>query len=220
MTRVLIVFDLDGTLVDSKPEILAAMRRAWSDVLGPSEPFPAFRIGPPLDPMVAAAAPSLPAERRAEVISAFRSHYDGSDWSATQPYPGILELLERLGAGGEELAVATNKRRGPALGVLNRWFPGRFRLVACSDGVSPDDGTVPGSKAATLAWLLRRTGAEARASVLVGDTVADIEAARTAGMRSVAVLWGYEGEPELLLAKPDAVAADAETLARALAEPA
>lgn len=194
----MVIFDLDGTLVDSQPEIVAAFEGAWREVL-PERAFPRERIviGPPLDEMVKAVCPD--AEKRRPLVDAFRRRYDASDFSRTMPYPGVHELLDALASRKVPLGLATNKRLPPTLAIARRWFPGKFARIACSDGVFPDDGTRPSSKRAMIEWL-----AQGRRAVMVGDTPADVEAARAAGLPAVAVTWGYGDPRALTAARPDA----------------
>lgn len=193
----MIVFDLDGTLVDSAPEIIAAMESAWLSLERGPFPRERFEIGPPLKEIVG----SLGATRPDELAAAFRTRYDASDFAATRPFPGIPELLDRLRAA-HSLAVATNKRLAPTDKILKRWFAGAFARVACSDALDGVPGTY--SKAA----MVRALGG----TVLVGDTVADIAAAREAGVRAVAVTWGYDPTDALEKANPDALLSDVEGL--------
>jgi phosphoglycolate phosphatase len=210
----MIVFDLDGTLVDSAPEIVAAMEASWHEVVGGPFPTAAFRIGPPLLAIVRALGPELDAAQQERIAAAFRARYDASDFDRTVPYAGVREALEELAGRGERLAVATNKRWAPTRLILARRFPGRFPHVACVDGVSPDDGTRPGDKPAMLRWLMRALPAER--VILVGDTSGDVAAARAVGARAVAVTWGYEASASLSAARPDALVHDVPSLLAAL----
>lgn len=185
----MIVFDLDGTLVDSAPEIIGAMAHAWSETEKGTFPRERFRIGPPLSSIVT----QLGAANPEALASAFRARYDASDFSATKPFPGIVDVLERLEPGN--VALATNKRQAPTEKIVARWFAGRFAHVACADALDGISGTY--SKAAMVKAL--------GGAVLVGDTVADIEAAREAGVRAVAVTWGYDPAEVLEKAAPDAL---------------
>ena len=216
----MIIFDLDGTLVDSAPEILAAMENAWRQVV-PGAVFPRerFRIGPPLVDAIAALAPTMDMPGRDALALAFRAAYDASDFSATLPYPGIIDVLDALRASGAELGIATNKRLVPTTAILARHFPERFPRVACIDGVSPDDGTRPGSKAGMLSWLTRSASAAHVPAVMVGDAARGVAAARAAGVRVIAVTWGYEDEDTLRATHPDAVVGDAASLLAALVQP-
>ncbi|MCA1826005.1 MAG: HAD family hydrolase [Myxococcales bacterium] len=199
----MVIFDLDGTLVDSAGEIAAAMAQAWQAVL-PELPFPAerVRIGPPLAQMIANLDPALGRGEQRAVFDAFRERYDASDFSRTLPYPGIHGVVETLRAQGRRLCLATNKRLLPTLAIAARWFPRSFDKIACSDGVWPEDGTRPASKAEMVRWL---AGSAADGAVVVGDTTGDIAAGRASGLRVVAVTWGYCDEQALVAARPDAV---------------
>jgi phosphoglycolate phosphatase len=213
----MIVFDLDGTLVDSARDIVAAMEHAWSAVVTGTEfPRDRFRIGPPLAETIASLAPALDQEGRSAMAAAFREHYDASDFSQTLPYSGIREAIAALAARGERLCIATNKRRIPTLAIVERWFPDRFERVACIDGVWPDDGTSPGAKTAMLGWLGRHAGPGLHSAVMVGDTLGDVAAARAVGVRSIAVTWGYEDASSLAAAGPDELVHDVRSLLAAL----
>lgn len=211
----MIVFDLDGTLVDSSGEIVAAMDQAWVAVVG-DQPFPRERlaIGPPLSDMISRLGPTLTSEQRDRIGAAFRARYDTSDFSATRPYEGIVEAVGTLAAQGHRLCIATNKRRTPTLAILARWFPGRFERVACPDGVWPEDDTVPATKERMLVWLRAVSGG--CSLTMVGDTTGDIRAARAAGARSIAVTWGYENSAALATARPDSLVDDVASLCLAL----
>ena len=200
----MVIFDLDGTLVDSAGEITEAMEQAWQRVF-PGRPFPAgrIRLGPPLAEMIAGLDPGLSAGERRALSDLFRQGYDASDFSRTLPYPGIDRVLAAIG----RCRLATNKRRPPTLAIADRWFPGCFDRIACSDGVWPDDGTLPASKAEMLEWL-----SQGEQAVVVGDTAGDVAAARAAGLRVVAVTWGYGNVAELSTAAPDALVHRVEDL--------
>src|SRR5437667_6899493 len=174
----LVIFDLDGTLVDSAPEIADALQRAWSEAL-PDARFPneKMRIGPTLEETIALLDPALGQGEREAVSAAFKRRYDASDFSLTTPYSGIDGVLDALASRGVPCGLATNKRRVPTLAIAERWFPDRFRRIACTDGVWPDDGTRPRTKPAMVEWLARgaRPGV-----VMVGDTASDVAAAREA----------------------------------------
>src|SRR4051794_36134167 len=125
MPTEMVVFDLDGTLVDSRPEIASTMEDAWRDVL-PGRAFPRerLRIGPRLDDTIAELGPDLDPGLRGSIAGEFRRRYDASDFSRTVPYAGIAGVLQALVSRGLACSVATNKRRTPTLAILSRWFSG------------------------------------------------------------------------------------------------
>lgn len=189
----MIVFDLDGTLVDSAPEIVSAMEHAWGTLEKAPFPRDRFRIGPPLMDIMK----DLGARDPAAVATAFRARYDASDFSGSPPFAGIVDLVAELQRRAP-IAVATNKRSAPTHKILARWFPDRFARVATIDLIDAEPGTY------SKADMLRKLGA----AVLVGDTVGDIRSAREAGVRVVAVTWGYDPRETLEKAGPDEVVSD------------
>jgi phosphoglycolate phosphatase len=209
-----VIFDLDGTLVDSAAEIVGTLHAAWQEIF-PGRAFPESRlaIGPPLDATLAALDPGLDPQMRAALAASFRARYDRSDYARTLPYPGVPEILDALTERGDRCHLATNKRRTPSLAIAARWFPGRFASVACSDGVWPDDGTRPAGKSAMIDWILR--GGDRASATFVGDTTEDVSAGRACGVRTIAVSWGY-GAAALREAKADVTAGDAAALSAAL----
>lgn len=199
----MIVFDLDGTLVDSAPEIVAAMEQAWSTLEKAPFPRERFRIGPPLMDIMR----DLGAADPAAVATAFRARYDASDFSGSPPFAGVVDLVAELQRRAP-IAVATNKRAAPAHKILKRWFPERFARIATIDLIDAVPGTY------SKADMLRTLGA----AVLVGDTVGDIRSAREAGVRIVAVTWGYDTAETLEKAGPDALVSDPSALLEALSQ--
>jgi phosphoglycolate phosphatase len=183
-----VCFDLDGTLVDSRPGIEAALHGAVSDVLG-ERALPRLDsvIGPPLEEILRRL---LPDDREAHgaVAAAFRLRYDTEGWRSAKPYPGIVQALDVLARGGLRLDVVTNKRSLPT-GLILGGAPlaGRF-----TSAISPDSAEPPHStKAGALGVLIAATGLEPTDVAYVGDSVDDRVAARVAGCRFVAVAWGY-----------------------------
>ena len=219
MPKATVIFDLDGTLVDSAAEITSVMEHSWRSIL-PGSRFPGerFRIGPPLAEAVANLDPSLAPAQREAIAATFRGLYDASDFSRTIPYPGVEAVLQSLSSRGVSCSLATNKRRLPTLAIAGRWFPGRFDRIACTDGVWPDDGTPRlENKAAMLRWILRGEElATGRTAVMVGDTASDVAAARAVGLRAVAVTWGYDDPRTLVAAGPHRLVHEAGSLLAAL----
>jgi phosphoglycolate phosphatase len=183
-----IFFDLDGTLVDSAPDIQAclfdALREQGMDTTNLLE---RFRIGPPLDRMIQAMVPDLSEAQRVAVVTGFRSRYDQSDYPLTVPYEGIAPLLSELASTGIPLFVATNKPFFASTRIVNKqgWH--------CFDAIlSPD--SFSGERLAKASLLMRTAQARGycpEKCLMIGDLPEDVEAARKAGFKCVAVLWGY-----------------------------
>ncbi len=191
MTVRRVIFDLDGTLIDSVPGIVAALTRAFAVVvpqhaLPPLAPF----VGPPVARMIPAIAPDLPGETQTAVLAAFRAHYDGEGWRDVVAMPGAQDTLRALAAAGIPCDVATYKPLAPTLRILDAL--GLAPLIARVRG-SDGPGGMARDKAAMLTELMAAAGVPAALVVYVGDTPMDRVAAAAAGARFVDV--GPDGLP-------------------------
>jgi phosphoglycolate phosphatase len=187
-----IVFDLDGTLVDSLPDMLRAMNCLLAD-LGRSAARPdQIRgwVGDGARVLVERgleATGGLPDQSVSELVARYIGHYQGHAAHETRLYPGVRETLEGLKAAGHKLAVCTNKPYALSVEVLDALnLSDLFEAVLGGDSVAvkkPD----PGHLRATLAAM----GASAERALMVGDSGNDVAAARGAGVPVVAVSFGY-----------------------------
>ncbi|MFP4126287.1 MAG: HAD-IA family hydrolase [Alphaproteobacteria bacterium] len=217
MSFEVIVFDCDGTLVDSGAMILAAMADAFEGS-GLTAPAPAAVrqvIGLSLDEAVRALGPELAPDVQAALARRYRVAFSAlrADARFDEPlFAGIAELLAELDAGGRRLAIATGKsRRGVDHLLVKHGLDRRFVSVQTADG----NPSKPHPE------MLRRAVAEAggtvEAACMIGDTTFDMEMAELAGVAAIGVGWGYHGPAQLTAAGARAVAADAAALGRLLA---
>jgi len=201
-----VLFDLDGTLVDSAPDIAAAANRALAECGLPPRDLGRIRgyVGGGAERLIhrcltdsldGLAEPALFEAAHA----AFFRHYAAGLTASTLPYPGVVETLETLRARGYALGCVTNK-------------PGRFTapLLAALDLARWFDVTVAGDSLpvkkpdpAPLLHALAVLGAHASASTMVGDSMADLKAARAAGTRVLCVTYGYSPNARLADHAPD-----------------
>ena len=199
-----IVFDLDGTLVDSFDDISAAFRRSFH-VLGCDPPDVAAvkaMIGKPLTDMY---APWAPPERIADLVAEYRRDYSERCADLTRPFPGIVGLLAALRERGHALAVATTKTTWMAQTVV-----GKVGLAGMLDHVQGTDGFPHKPAPDVVDHALAGVGRAG--SWMVGDTDFDIGAGRAAGLRTCAVTWGVHDETRLRAAVPDAVVQSVDEL--------
>jgi len=189
-----ILFDLDGTVVDSKPGILASCDAALR-ALGhrPDGLDVGHLIGPPLEEMLAEVLGGFGDDRVAEAALAYRDHYGSAGFLETTVYPGLATALDELRALRARLYIATSKRTIFAEKIL-----GHLGLIQLFEGVhgSEPGGAVDG-KADVIAGVLRRHDLTADRCLMVGDRRQDVEGARTNGVSAIGVLWGYGDRQEL-----------------------
>ena len=211
-----VLLDLDGTLIDSKPGIVASFNAAL-EALG-HRPDPSFDltfvIGPVLTDVMGEVLAHYGDTRVDEAVAAYRRHYGEVGLYDVAPYEGIAALLASLKAAGLRLFLATSKRTAFAVRILDHLgMSDRF------DGIygSEPDGSRDG-KPELIAAILRRETIRADEAIMVGDRRYDIAGAHANDLRAVGVLWGYGARQELEEAGADLlVAAPADLQAALLA---
>ena len=212
MNQATILLDLDGTIADSRPGIIASLRAALGDLHhtpAPDEDF-TWAVGPPL-PEVWRRLMTQYGDGRVEFgMARYRAHYGLTGLYDATLFPGMGDAIEKLYLAGYDLVVATAKRVEFArrlvenLGLASR-FLGIYGSVP--DG-SLDD------KAALIADIMRRENLVADRMVMVGDRSHDIHAAHANRVRAIGAAWGYGAPGELAAAGADTIiAAPGELLA-------
>lgn len=192
------IFDLDGTLTDSKPGILGCLTNAleahgvaWT---GPLDWF----IGPPAGESLHRLMPDASEARRAALLHDYRLCYDAKGWAENSVYPGVPAMLQSLQDSGWQLFVCTSKRDDFAVRILEKFALSRFFLALYADTAA----SLHHTKTALLRRLLEEQSLDPATTFMVGDRHFDIEAARANGVRSIAVTYGYGTAEELALARP------------------
>jgi phosphoglycolate phosphatase len=183
------VFDLDGTLVDSVPDIHAALNRLMAARGEP--PFTLQEvvgfIGDGVPTLLARAFAARGRDQDAEALPRFLADYEASAALHTRPFEGIPAVLEELRATGWRLAVCTNKPEAAARIVLDALDLSRFFAAMGGGDSFPVRKPDPGHLLATL----RAAGGDPSRAVMIGDHHNDIAAARGAGVAPVFCAWGY-----------------------------
>jgi len=192
-----VLFDLDGTLSDSAPGILGALRASFAEAgLDWVEPDTARSLlGPPFWHSL----PPLVGEHRvAQVVATYRRHYvEGGGLFDTTRYDGVLETVRQLADQGYRLAVATSKPEPHATRIVAHLELAGFFETVCGDTL---DGSRD-SKALVVAEALRRLGDPDPSTVLmVGDRSHDVLGAAAHGVACAGALWGYGSATELTAA--------------------
>jgi pyrophosphatase PpaX len=199
-----VLFDLDGTLIDSGPIIMASMRHASVTVLGlePDEEKVRAAIG---GPGLTAQMRDLDPDRVDELVAVYRAHNEPLH-STLESFPGILELLAELDRRGHRLGIVTAKRVATVELAFER-FPLLRELTQVLVGAEDTERHKPDPDPVLEA--LRRLGASTQEAVYVGDSPFDIRAGKAAGAFAIAVGWGGIHPDERLLGEePDALVHD------------
>jgi phosphoglycolate phosphatase len=206
----LIVFDWDGTLIDSAGAIAECIRESARE-LGlevPDRERARHVIGLGLQASLQLAVPDLPAHRTREFVEAYRRHFLAKE-DAMQLFPGVAQLLDALLARGHRLAVATGKsRRGLDRALKASGLGKHFAATRCADE------TTPKPDPAMLHELIAQLDGSADDSLMIGDTSHDLQMASAAGVDAVAVSYGAHAEASLLAHKPRACLASVQDLDR------
>src|SRR5438128_3481642 len=183
-----VLLDLDGTLIDSQPGILASCRAALR-ALGhePDETLDIkSAIGPPLEDLMRVLLHSYGDDRVGEAVAAYRQHYGESGFLGSEPYPGIGSSLREMQQAGLRIYLATSKRETFASRILDH-----LEFATYFDGIH---GSVPGGaldhKTELLAHILSEHNISPSHSLMVGDRRDYISGAHAVRMRGLVGMWG------------------------------
>lgn len=190
----LVIFDVDGTLVDSQGDIVAAMTEAFSSV---SHPVPARRdilgiVGLSLDVAMAHLAPELSAAEQARMVQAYKDSYMSlraqSGAAVSSPlYPGARAVLDSLSAVPQILlGLATGKSRRGLDKLLEAHDMGGLFLTQQVADTHPSK-----PHPSMILSAMSEMGVDARQTVMIGDTSFDMQMAKAAGVAGLGVTWGY-----------------------------
>ena len=199
----LVLFDLDGTLLDSAPDMVATVNRMRA--ARGQGPMALAELRPHVSKgsraMSAAAFPQLDGEVPAEMIREFLDIYEGELGRSSVLFDGVAELLDAIEADGARWGIITNKPEYLARQVMPQlgWDTRSAILLGGDTLAERKPHPLP------LLHAAEQLGAAIEDCVYIGDDQRDIDAARAAGMRSVVALWGYRDEGE----RPDEWGADA-----------
>jgi phosphoglycolate phosphatase len=213
MTPRAVLFDLDGTLLDTLDDLADAMNRVLASHGFPEHPAASYRrfVGDGVENLVRRAVPpAMNADQAAvaRLAEEMRREYGASWDKKTAPYPGISRLLSHLAAMAVPLAVLSNKPHAFVSRILERYFP-EIRFSA-SFGDRPG---VPRKPDPAMALEISRLlGVPPSLFLYLGDTDTDMRTATAAGMRPIGALWGFRDEEELRRAGAQRVIAAPEDL--------
>ena len=190
------IFDLDGTLLSTLADLAASTNYALRTHHMPERSLDEVRrfVGNGVKKLMERAIPDgLNNPLFEETFATFRQHYMQHNLDTTQPYPGIMQLLEQLKAEGKNIAVVSNKFYAATRELCRHFFGD---LVPVAIGEREDIRKKPSPD--TVIEALRELGVDKEGAVYIGDSDVDIMTAKNSGMPCVSVLWGFRDKEFLL----------------------
>ena len=187
MSYKLLVFDWDGTLMDSEARIVACIQSAFADLgeMPPPREIAREVIGLGLEEAMTMLWPDGSVLQRRELVDRYRSHFLGGQETESHLFPGARELVQDLNARGLLLAVATGKsRRGLESALTSTGLRSHFHATRCADE------TFSKPHPEMLLQVMAELGAGRSETLMIGDTEFDMEMAHNAGVAALAVAYG------------------------------
>ena len=198
MQTLAVIFDLDGTLLDTLDDITDSVNHTLRQFGYPPRTREEIRrfVGNGAVKLIERALPyTVEPERFGEVYRAYDAYYTAHQRDKTKPYPGVCDLLRDLRARGLCTAVLSNKQDNAVRPLCAHYFPG---LLDAATG--PADGRRTKPAPDGIEYLEQLLGVTARQTVYVGDSQADVQTGLNAGVRTVAALWGFRSRADLAAA--------------------
>ncbi len=201
----LVIFDLDGTLIDSLGDIADAMNEVLTALGYPTHPEDAYRtkVGDGVGNLILRSLPpgTVTPQRVEDCKVRMREAYAKRLTRRTRPYPGIVNMLVGVRERGARVAVFSNKPDPATREICAVLFNGH--PFACVLGATATLPLKPDP--AGVHHILKTTATEPADALYVGDTNTDMKTGRAAGLRTIGVTWGFRAEAELTASGADAV---------------
>jgi len=185
-----LIFDVDGTLVDSSSGILESLSFAFASTnTSPSKPLSTSLIGPPLREILYSLCNNPDEILISRLCAHFRLHYDSIGFNRTVPFPGVEKMLRSFVRAKIALHIVTNKRQRPTSQILDMLGWRKF----FDNILSPDSkNSALLSKACVLRNFLRQTNLQAEQCLYIGDRFDDFKAAQENAIPFALAEWGFE----------------------------
>lgn len=212
----LVIFDLDGTLLDTIADLAQATNQALQTLGFPTHPQESYYrfVGSGINKLFERALPenARTEENILKVRALFVPYYDTHNTVLTRPYSGIVELLDSLQTQGMILAIASNKYQSATEKLVKHYFP----KINFSSVLGQREGWPVKPDPLFVREILNKTQVTVQDTLYVGDSDVDMMTARNAGVEACAVTWGFRSKEELLSYHPAFVAEKAEEIGKIL----
>lgn len=208
----LVIFDLDGTLLDTIADLAGSTNYALAQLGYPTHDTDAIRtfVGNGINKLLERALPAN--EQTEENVMRMRSYfvpyYDAHNADLSSPYPGIEVLLQRLQDNGIEIAVASNKYQEATTKLVKHYFP----TIQFAEVLGQREN-IPVKPHPTIVFdILNKTGIDKKDVLYVGDSGVDMQTAQNAEVDAIGVTWGFRSRTELETFHPLGIIDKAEEL--------
>lgn len=193
----LVIFDLDGTLLDTIADLAESANHALKQLGYPTRDVETIRtfVGNGVNKLLFRALPDE--EKTEENMMRMRTHfvpyYDAHNADLSAPYPGIVALLEELQAKGLRMAVASNKYQEATVKLVKHYFP----MIDFVEVLGQREGINVKPDPTIVFDILKKAGVSKEETLYVGDSGVDMQTAINAGVDAVGVTWGFRSRTEL-----------------------
>ena len=208
----LVIFDLDGTLLDTIADLAESANHALKQLGYPTRDVETIRtfVGNGVNKLLFRALPDE--EKNEENMMRMRTHfvpyYDAHNADLSAPYPGIVALLEELQAKGLRMAVASNKYQEATVKLVKHYFP----MIDFVEVLGQREGINVKPDPTIVFDILQKAGVSKEETLYVGDSGVDMQTAINAGVDAVGVTWGFRSRTELESFHPMGLIDQAEEL--------
>lgn len=186
-----VIFDMDGTILNTLEDLKNATNYSLRQFGMPERSLEEVRmfVGNGIRKLVERAVPAgTPKEKIDQILDVFLEYYEIHSADNTSPYPGILELVEKLKKSGIKTAVSTNKADVPAQELGREYFNGIFDLI-----VGQQDGLKVKPAPDSVNKILSILDIQKKDAIYIGDSDVDVQTAKNSGLDFIGVSWGFRG---------------------------
>lgn len=186
-----VIFDMDGTILNTLEDLKNATNYSLRQFGMPERSLEEVRmfVGNGIRKLVERAVPAgTPKEKIDQILDVFLEYYEIHSADNTSPYPGILELVEKLKKSGIKTAVSTNKANVPAQELGREYFNGIFDLI-----VGQQDGLKVKPAPDSVNKILSILDIQKKDAIYIGDSDVDVQTAKNSGLDFIGVSWGFRG---------------------------
>ncbi|NVN95426.1 MAG: HAD-IA family hydrolase [Bacteroidetes bacterium] len=194
-----IIFDFDGTLVDSQADIKDSLKAAIYKIKGVNIDSSSFKIGPPLEEMIKTILINISQDETNKIVNSFRAIYNESGFNKTFCYRGIENLLKTLKETNKRIYIATNKPENLTKKIIKKLNIDFFDDICTVDKI---EGVFL-LKKEMISLLIKKNKLNRKTTLMIGDSASDVRSGRENDITTIGVGYGYGIREEIIKAIPD-----------------